>query len=44
MSSYDIELCSVGRTSAVQGNVLDAKEIVARWCVLGDRDADGALV
>jgi hypothetical protein len=44
LRARDVELGPVGVAGLVQGNVLDAKEVVARGQVLGDVGSDGALV
>lgn len=44
LGTRDVELGAVGVAGLVQGDVLDAEEIVAGRDVPGDGDADGALV
>lgn len=44
LGTRDVKLGAVGVACLVQGDVLDAEEIVAGWDVPGDGDADGALV
>lgn len=44
LRTRDVKLSAVGLARTMQGDVLNPQEIVTRWSVLGNGDADRVLI